>query len=263
MPNAPTDEVSDEDSDKDSDTGQSLDAEKAQKRTLMNAFASARQAKPAGGQSHGWKALREQAGMRTKLTAISLMATKQQDRATGTRVPTKTIRSQVAEWEEIGTDGSDTEQIDRLTSDLKTIGGGGTFDPELCEEYNNLERIITRFLKVEPATSAIFAICQLQELDMEDAINQLAFLEIGGLRPLLEIVKESPAKIAIGACQILNEIIVHPKIQVQLVRYKGVAVIVNLMRGKVQQLQTLAAEMYPEMMNEVNKTHEHHRTNTS
>ena len=128
--------------------------------------------------NYGWKTLKEQAAIRSKIKAISHIqrahTSAKQRGAHATHVQHKTVEEQVAEWQEIPTDCSDTEQIDRLATDLKNMGGGGTFDPDLCEEYNNLERIITRFLKVDPPTSAIFALCQLQELDMADPINQLA-----------------------------------------------------------------------------------------
>jgi hypothetical protein len=67
-----------------------------------------------------------------------------------------------------------------------------------------------------------------QELDMSDPINQLAFHEIGGLRPLLEIIEHLPIKISIGATQILKEILVHPQVQLEVVKVEGFRVLVKL-----------------------------------
>ena len=63
---------------------------------------------------------------------------------------------------------------------------------------------------------------------MSDPINQLAFHEIGGLRPLLEIIEHLPIKISIGATQILKEILVHPQVQLEVVKVEGFRVLVKL-----------------------------------
>eukprot|EP00899_Mesostigma_viride_P020350 jgi/Mesvir1/28316/Mv04836-RA.1 len=86
-----------------------------------------------------------------------------------------------------------------------------TPDPS-CPVYSHIHKMFS-VLRGGNQTGIIFALCQLQDVDLRDAKNRLTVLDVGGVDTLINLLRESNGKVRIGAAQVLMEIVGHEQVQ--------------------------------------------------
>ncbi|KAK3257278.1 hypothetical protein CYMTET_33628, partial [Cymbomonas tetramitiformis] len=78
--------------------------------------------------------------------------------------------------------------------------------------YTSIHKLFS-VLRGGNQTGIIFALCQLEEIDLADPRNQLTVLDAGGVDVLLLLMKESKGKLRLAAAQILLGVVKHPEVQ--------------------------------------------------
>eukprot|EP00297_Palpitomonas_bilix_P001178 CAMPEP_0113886740 /NCGR_PEP_ID=MMETSP0780_2-20120614/11744_1 /TAXON_ID=652834 /ORGANISM="Palpitomonas bilix" /LENGTH=1111 /DNA_ID=CAMNT_0000875031 /DNA_START=130 /DNA_END=3465 /DNA_ORIENTATION=- /assembly_acc=CAM_ASM_000599 len=116
-------------------------------------------------------------------------------------------------------------------------------NPDICPNYNNIHRIVTRSLAASESSTLIYGLCQLEEMDLQDGVNQLALLDVGGLKPLLRLIEVNDTKVVVGAAQVLRTISSHPRVQNAIAKLNGVRPVVSMLGASQDIVRVLGAQV--------------------
>lgn len=86
-------------------------------------------------------------------------------------------------------------------------------------------------------------------MDLMDGVNQLALLDVGGMKPLLDLLSLDDTKVVVGAAQVIRTISTHPRVQSAIAKLHGVRPIVAMLAAAQDIVRVLGAQILVNLAN--------------
>eukprot|EP00736_Rhodelphis_marinus_P001083 Rmarinus@m.29343 len=141
---------------------------------------------------------------------------------------------------------SDSSDGDIREQSMPGRSAFGGVVPEESPDYNQLHRLVLKFLSSDKLGGRTYAVAELLKLDLGDERLQLGVIELGGVPPLIHTLRSATGS-ALQACvQVIATLCMNPLFQVAMIKLRGVDSILQLLSEStgLTQAYTAAALSY-------------------